>query len=67
MSKIYVGLDVSLEMTSICAVDEGGRVRLEARSPSDPGSIACVLGDVGGPFERVGLEAGPMSQWLYVS
>lgn len=65
MSRIYVGLDVSLEMTSICAVDEDGRVRLEAKAPSDPGSIARVLGDPGGPFERVGLEAGPMSQWLY--
>jgi transposase len=65
MSKIYVGLDVSLEMTSICPVNEVGRVCLEARAPSDPGSIARVLGDLGGPFERVGLEAGPMSQWLH--
>jgi transposase len=65
MSKIYVGLDVSLEMTSICAVDEDGRVRLEAKAPSDPGSIARVLSDLGQPLERVGLEAGPLSQWLY--
>ncbi len=65
MSKLYIGLDVSLEMTSICVVDEDGRVRLEARALSDPAGIAQVLANLDGVIERVGLEAGPLSQWLF--
>lgn len=65
MSPLYVGLDVSLEMTSICVVDAEGRVICETKVGSEPEAIAACLVGLPGPLERVGLEAGPLSQWLY--
>ena len=65
MVALYAGLDVSLETTSICVVDQDGVVRLEKKAASDPGAIAKALSAVEGRYERVGLEAGPLSQWLY--
>jgi len=61
----HAGLDVSLEETSICIVTaEGGIVR-ETKVPTDPGAIIAVLTAAGIACKRVGLEAGPLSQWLY--
>jgi transposase len=65
MTKLYAGLDVSLEMTSICVVDEDGRICLEAKVLSEPNALIETLSALGGTFVRVGLEAGPLSQWLY--
>lgn len=62
---LYVGLDVSLEMTSICVVDAEGGMILETKAVSDPVDIGEVLAGIDGTFERVGFEAGPLSQWLY--
>ena len=61
----YVGLDVSVRETSVCVVDETGRVLKEARVPTEPEAIASLLAKGGFACRRVGLEAGPMSQWLY--
>lgn len=65
MTKLYAGLDVSLEKTSVCVVDEQGRIRHKIRVGSDPEAIAPVLLAIEGEYERVGLEAGPLSQWLF--
>ena len=65
MTKLYAGLDVSLEMTSVCVVDEDGRICLEARGPSEPNALTETLSARDGAFVRVGLEAGPLSQWLF--
>ena len=65
MSDLYAGLDVSLEKTSVCVVDAEGRIMMEKTAPSDPSCIADLLGQVTGSFKTVGLEAGPLSQWLY--
>lgn len=65
MVALYAGLDVSLELTSICVVDEGGRMVLEAKAASEPDAIADALRAAAGEFVRVGLEAGPLSQWLF--
>jgi transposase len=65
MSKLYAGLDVSLEVTSVCVIDADGRITVEVKVPSDPASVCSALFAVKGSFERVGLEAGPLSQWLY--
>ena len=43
MTQFYAGLDVSLEMTSICVVDEGGHICLETKVASDPTSLAQSL------------------------
>jgi transposase len=66
MRELYVGLDVSLEQTSICVVDAEGRLIHEAKVNSEPGSIAAELQRCGDGFVRVGFEAGPLSQWLYL-
>ena len=63
--KYFAGLDVSLEETSICVVDEQGGIVREGRAASDPGAIVAWLGQVGVKLERLGLEAGPLSPWLH--
>ena len=59
----YAGLDVSLATTAICIVDDKGNVVLEVTVSTDPEAIAAVIVPHGP--SRVGLEAGPMSEWLH--
>ena len=61
----YAGLDVSLDETSICIVDAEGRIIRETKVATDPAAIAAVLTAPGIKCRRVGLEAGPLSQWLF--
>ena len=61
----YVGLDVSVRHTSICIVDDVGKVVREARVTSEPESIIPILTAQHLACRRVGLEAGPLSQWLF--
>ncbi len=63
--KYYAGLDVSLEETSICVVDSDGVIVAERKVASEPREIAEALLALGLVFERVGLEAGPLSPWLH--
>jgi transposase len=63
--KHYAGLDVSVKETSICIVDETGTVCREKKVVSHPDDMVTLLKDPQFPLERVGLEAGPLSQWLY--
>lgn len=65
MSLLYAGLDVSLEMTSVCVVDGDGHMLTERKVSSDPEAIAALLLGLDGSWQRIGLEAGPLSQWLY--
>ena len=61
----YVGLDVSMERTAVCVLDETGEVILERSVSSDPAAIiACLKGYIE-TIGRIGLEAGPLSPWLY--
>lgn len=63
--KYFAGLDVSLEETAVCVVDETGEFVLETKVASEPRAIIdCLLG-TDFPFGRIGLEACPLSQWLY--
>ena len=61
----HAGIDVSLETSSICIVDGAGAIVRELKAPSEPEALAAALRATGLPFARVGLEAGPLSQWLH--
>ena len=62
---LFAGLDVSLEETAICIVDETGKVIRELRAASDPDALIETLTATGLSFERVGLEACSLSSWLH--
>lgn len=62
----FVGLDVSPKRTAICIVDATNSIVAEAYTPTDPKAIAQYLRDRVPNVERVGLEAGQMSEWLTV-
>jgi transposase len=61
----FAGLDVSVKETSVCIVDDAGKIVREARVASEPEALLQVLTNNIDRLARVGLEAGPLSQWLY--
>ena len=63
----YAGIDVSLECSSVCAVDANGRIIREAKVASEPEALIAWFHSVGFDLVRIGLEAGPLSQWLYAA
>jgi transposase len=60
----YAGIDVSLEQSSVCVVDAAGRIVREAKVASEPAALITWFGGLGLELVRIGLEAGPLSQWL---
>jgi transposase len=63
----YAGIDVSLECSSVCVVDASGKILREAKVTSEPEALIAWLRSQGMSFERIGLEAGPLSQWLFAA
>ncbi len=61
----FAGLDVSVKETSICIVDDTGRIVREVKVASEPGALLQVLKNNAYHFKLIGLEAGPPSQWLF--
>src|SRR5499433_3460109 len=61
----FAGLDVSVKETSVCIVDDTGGIVREAKLASEPEALLAVLTNRAYRFKRIGLEAGPLSQWLY--
>jgi hypothetical protein len=61
----FAGLDVSVKETSVCIVDDTGRIVREVKVMSEPEALLQVLGNPIYRFKRIGLEAGPLSQWLF--
>jgi transposase len=61
----FAGLDVSVKETSVCIVDDAGKIVREARVASEPEALLQVLTNSIDRFKRIGLEAGPLSPWLY--
>jgi transposase len=60
----FAGLDVSVKETSVCIVDETGRIVRGTKVASEPDALLAVLKNPSYHFKRIGLEAGPLSQWL---
>ena len=61
----YAGIDVSVEWASVCIVDASGKIVREGKVASEPEALIAWFGSTGLELARVGLEAGPLSQWLY--
>jgi transposase len=57
-------LDVSQDQTSMCVVDENGRVLWQGKCATIPEAIAGTLRTRASQAERIGLESGPLSIWL---
>jgi transposase len=63
----YAGIDVSLKSSSIAVVNAHGDIVREQKVATDPISLIDWLRSCGLPIQRIGLEAGPWSQWLYAA
>ena len=61
----FAGLDVSVKDTSVCIVDDTGKIVREVKVASEPDALLPVLTNPTYHFKRIGLEAGPLSQWLF--
>ena len=61
----YAGIDVSLDSASVCIVDAQGKILKEAKVACEPEALIAWFAAHGTPMARIGLEAGPLSQWLY--
>jgi len=63
--KYYAGLDISMEATSICIVDADGTVVREGTVDSTPETIIAFLKNGEVTLDRIGLEACPLSEWIF--
>jgi len=63
--KHFIGLDVSVKETAVCIINESGKICREIKVVSHPDDLITVLKDSTWNVVRVGLEAGPLSQWLF--
>jgi transposase len=61
----FAGLDVSVKETSVCIVDETGKIIREVKVTSEPEALLALLTGRAYQLKRIGLEAGPLSQWLF--
>src|SRR3974390_2666329 len=61
----FAGLDVSVKDTSVCIVDDTGKIVREVKVASEPDALLVALRNPAYQFKRIGLEAGPLSQWLF--
>ena len=67
MTRSDTGIDVSLEVSHFCIVDAAGSIVKEARVASEPEAIIAWFEGLGLEMTAIGLEAGPLSQWLYAT
>ncbi len=63
--KLYVGLDVGLEETSVCIVDSEGLTIREVKASTEPEAIRSAVMDYADRLDRVGVEASSLGIWLY--
>ena len=65
--EYYAGIDVSLKESSVCVVDATGKLVREVKVRSEAECLVVYFDQLDLPVERIGLEAGPLSQWLYAA
>src|SRR5438046_4828181 len=58
---------VSLECSSVCIVSGSGKIVREDKVASEPEALIEWLRCAGLQLARIGLEAGPLSQWLFAA
>jgi transposase len=63
--RLFVGVDVSRAKTAICVVSEHGKIVREAQGVSEPEELLRWSREQDGTIAAIGLEAGPLSQWLH--
>jgi transposase len=51
----------------VCVVDATGKIVREAKVVSEPEALIAWFGSGSSSLARIGLEAGPLSQWLYAA
>ena len=61
----FAGLDVSVKETSVCVVDDTGKIVREVKVASEPDALLAVCDEPRPPLQANWLEAGPLSQWLF--
>lgn len=61
----YVGLDVSLQSTSICIVQASGKIVWQGKAASEPVPLIKALMPWRETIALVGIEACPLSEWLF--
>ena len=63
--KIFAALDVSDKSTHVCVVDGEGVIVWRGVCTTDPAVLAATLDRHAPELERVVLETGPLSAFLY--
>ena len=63
--KQYVGLDGSMEETNVCVLDDAGMVVFVGSTPSRPEALTKLLRAQAQHAERIALETGSLSSWLW--
>jgi len=61
----YVGLDVSMEETSVCVLDDGGNIVFEGKTSSQPDALSKLLRAKASDAARIVLETGSLASWLW--
>ncbi len=61
----FAGLDIGLERTAVCVIDAAGRRIAETLLPTEPELLVAWLRRQADAYERLGLEACPLSDWLH--
>ena len=65
-TRLFIGLDVSLAKITICVISEHGKIVNEAQVASEPEELVRWAREQKGTVAAIGLEAGPLSQWLHL-
>lgn len=63
--KPFIGLDLGLNKTAMCCIDQDGAVILQKTLPSEAGALLCAIERLSGTVELIDLEACPLSEWIY--